>query len=409
MIQAMSKPRLLIVDDDPAICDFLRTVATELDMDVVDATMASEVLGIVDSFKPNIIILELCMSDMDGVEVIARLAEKHCDASIVLVSGMDQRMLNSVQALGREHSLNMLTTLTKPITIEALEDVLKPLLEKLTTLGVEAEASEEVAIAKVGGFGLIVDYEPEMGSLQQPGFSKTCLRALPSIRLDSGRMLSERESFAHAKASELGEAFFKSVFSEISADLCRWAANGFCPKIVLGIPAFLLENNHFPQVMESNIASQGLTSESVLLELFESESSRLNARAQEVLSRMRLKGFKTRTVVSDGGEAALLGVDSLPIDQFIVDLGTYVNSKSELPDIETEFLYSSLNSVANRKGIEVCAINVNTRQVYQLVQQCRFNLIRGSEVHAALSAPEALSAHLTGHFDSYKLDLIEPV
>ncbi len=48
--------------------------------------------------------------------------------------------------------------------------------------------------------------------------------------------------------------------------------------------------------------------------------------------------FKTRTVVSDGGGGhLLLGVDSLPIDQFIVDLGTYVNSKSELPDIETEF------------------------------------------------------------------------
>ncbi len=46
----------------------------------------------------------------------------------------------------------MLTTLTKPITIEALEDVLKPLLEKLTTLGVEAEASERSPLRKVGGF-----------------------------------------------------------------------------------------------------------------------------------------------------------------------------------------------------------------------------------------------------------------
>ncbi len=82
MIRAMSKPRLLIVDDDPAICDFLRTVATELDMDVVDATMASEALGIVDSFKPNIIILDLCMPDMDAVKVIAKVTEKHCDASI---------------------------------------------------------------------------------------------------------------------------------------------------------------------------------------------------------------------------------------------------------------------------------------------------------------------------------------
>ena len=81
-----SKPRLLIVDDDSAICDFLRMVATELNMEVVDATIASQALGIVDSYKPNIIILDLCMPDMDGVEVIAKLAEKKCDSSIVIVA-----------------------------------------------------------------------------------------------------------------------------------------------------------------------------------------------------------------------------------------------------------------------------------------------------------------------------------
>jgi CheY-like chemotaxis protein len=409
MAQTMSKPRLLIVDDDPAICDFLRTVAAELDMEVLDATMASKALAIVDSFKPNIIILDLRMPDMDGVEVIAKLAEKHCDASIVLASGMDQRTLSSVQALGREHNLDMLATLTKPMTIEALEGVLKPVIEKLTTLGVEDEASGQISVAQVGGFGLIVDYEPEMESLHSPNHSRTCLRALPSIRLDSGRMLSEKQSFAHTKASELGEGFFKSVLSEISADLGRWARNGFCPKIIIGVPAFLIENNHLPKVMERIIESQGMKNGSVVLELFESDTSRLNALSQEVLSRMRLKGFKTRAVVTDGGESALSGIDSLPIDQFIVDLGDCADSKTELSDIETEFLYSSLNSVANRKGIEVCAINVNTVRVYQLALQCRFNLIRGSEVHVALSAPEVLSAHLSGHFDSHKLDLIGPV
>ena len=124
---------------------------------------------------------------------------------------------------------------------------------------------------------------------------------------------------------------------------------------------------------------------------------------------MRLKGFKTRTVVTDGGEAALSSIDSLPIDQFIVDLGDVRSSGRDLADIELEFLFSSLNSVANRKGIEVCAVNVNDTRVYKLAQQCRFNLLRGSKVHAALTAAEALSAHLTGHFGTHKLELIGPV
>jgi len=409
MTKTSSKPRLLIVDDDTAICDFLRMVATELNMEVVDATIASQALGIVDSYKPNIIILDLCMPDMDGVEVIAKLAEKKCDSSIVLVSGMDQRTLSSVQALGREHKLNMLATLTKPMTIEALETALKPALEKLAMLGAEPEAPADASITNVGGFGLIVDYEPERVPQATAGNLKTCLRAIPSIRLDSGTVLSERESFSHAKASAMGEAFFKALFNEVSADLSRWIASGFCPNIVVGVPAFLIENTNLPQVMESILAGQNITGQSIALELFESDSSHLSARAHEVLSRVRLKGFKTRTVVTDGGEAALSSIDSLPIDQFIVDLGDVRSSGRDLAAIELEFLYSSLNSVANRKGIEVCAVNVNDTRVYKLAQQCRFNLLRGSKVHAALNAAEALSAHLTGHFGTHKLELIRPV
>ena len=175
MTKTSSKPRLLIVDDDSAICDFLRMVGTELNMEVVDATIASKALGIFDSYKPNIIILDLCMPDMDGIEVIAKLAEKKCDSSIVLVSGMDQRTLSSVQALGREHKLDMLTTLTKPMTIEALEAALKPALEKFAGLGSEPEAPADASITNVGGFGLIVGYEPEMVPQATAGGSKDLL------------------------------------------------------------------------------------------------------------------------------------------------------------------------------------------------------------------------------------------
>ena len=181
-----SKPRLLIIDEDPAICDFLRLVATKLNMEVVEVTAASKALGIIDSYKPNIIILDLCVPNMDVVEVIAKLAEKNCDAAIILVSEMDQSTLSSVQVLGREHKLNMLATLTKPITIEVIEAALESALEKLNTLSSEVNSSADASITKVGGFGLIVDYEPEFRPQHPSALSRTCLRAIPSLNLDSG-------------------------------------------------------------------------------------------------------------------------------------------------------------------------------------------------------------------------------
>ena len=64
-----SSARILIVDDEPAIRKFLRTVLTAHAYDVAEAENGAQAISLVASFRPDVIVLDLGLPDMDGVQV----------------------------------------------------------------------------------------------------------------------------------------------------------------------------------------------------------------------------------------------------------------------------------------------------------------------------------------------------
>lgn len=81
--------RVLIVDDEPQILRVLRPVLTSDGYDVESAETGQESLDRFDSGKPDAVILDLGLPDIDGEEVIRRLRERS-DAPIVVLSARQE-------------------------------------------------------------------------------------------------------------------------------------------------------------------------------------------------------------------------------------------------------------------------------------------------------------------------------
>lgn len=83
----MSEPsvRVLIVDDEPAIRRFLRTVLSAHGYTIFDAKTGQEALDQVVAERPDVVVLDLGLPDMDGVEV-TRLLRKWSRVPIVILS-----------------------------------------------------------------------------------------------------------------------------------------------------------------------------------------------------------------------------------------------------------------------------------------------------------------------------------
>jgi DNA-binding NarL/FixJ family response regulator len=95
--------RVLVCDDDPGIRTLLRyALGLEPDLEVVaDAGDGHEAIDLAEQHRPDVILLDLAMPKMDGLEALPKLREVVPDARIVVFSGFQQSLLGKqAQELG---------------------------------------------------------------------------------------------------------------------------------------------------------------------------------------------------------------------------------------------------------------------------------------------------------------------
>lgn len=120
----MSLPQLLLIDDEPALAEF---VAKAADMSGYRPVIADEDQEFRDKFladRPQMVALDLGMPGMDGVELIRFLADQDFAGPVLIISGFDRRVLDSAFRLGGALGLQMVGPIEKPARLEELESIL---------------------------------------------------------------------------------------------------------------------------------------------------------------------------------------------------------------------------------------------------------------------------------------------
>jgi DNA-binding response OmpR family regulator len=123
----MPQPRLLLIDDEPALADFLASAAQESGFDPLITARDDEFREAFLASRPEMVALDLGMPGMDGVELLRFLAEQDYRAPVLIVSGFDRRVLESAFRLGEALGLNMVGPVEKPVRFEVLEQMLSQL------------------------------------------------------------------------------------------------------------------------------------------------------------------------------------------------------------------------------------------------------------------------------------------
>ncbi|HET9810993.1 MAG TPA: response regulator [Sphingomicrobium sp.] len=127
----MKRLRLLVIDDEPALAEFVAQVASECGF---DAALTADDGAFRESFRderPDVIVLDLGMPGMDGVELLRFLADEDNRAPVLIFSGFDRRVLESAFRLGQALGQEMVGPLEKPVRYQQLHDLLAGLKAKL--------------------------------------------------------------------------------------------------------------------------------------------------------------------------------------------------------------------------------------------------------------------------------------
>jgi len=79
--------RVLVVDDEPRVGAMLRDILVELGYVVELADRGAEALQLVPVFEPDVVLLDLLMPEMSGVEVLEHLRRDRPTLRVVIMSG----------------------------------------------------------------------------------------------------------------------------------------------------------------------------------------------------------------------------------------------------------------------------------------------------------------------------------
>src|SRR3989338_5059439 len=87
----MINKKILVVEDDEFLFDAYRLKLEKENFEVAIAHDGQEALKLVNSFKPDLIILDIVMPKMDGIETLKRLKKNSLTASIpvIIASNLD--------------------------------------------------------------------------------------------------------------------------------------------------------------------------------------------------------------------------------------------------------------------------------------------------------------------------------
>ena len=79
--------KILVIDDDPDVLEYLRVRLQTHGYDVAAASGGYAALSLCETYKPDLLIVDLVMNDMSGFEVSARVKERFPGIKTLFISG----------------------------------------------------------------------------------------------------------------------------------------------------------------------------------------------------------------------------------------------------------------------------------------------------------------------------------
>ena len=112
--------KILVVDDERDICDFVRNFFAERGYNVLVASNGDEALSIVKSDKPELVLLDVRMKGMDGIATLKHLMEIDRSLKVIMVTAMDDQ-----ERMDEASRLGACDYITKPLTLDYLEQAVE--------------------------------------------------------------------------------------------------------------------------------------------------------------------------------------------------------------------------------------------------------------------------------------------
>jgi len=348
-----------VLDDDPDMCALVAHTAGAAGYEAKSAINFEQFKG---ALTPDtaLVVLDLMMPEVDGIQVLRYLGERSCRSEIVLISGYDKKVLKVAAQLAHTLGLDVRASLQKPFKPDDLRDILAKRGEaKRAAPSSPAHsagwADRDSLRRAIDGDELLVYYQPQIHIKTR---ELAGLEALVRWRHPTKGLLPAAAFIDQFESAGLIDELTWLVIKKVLTDRKKWAPQARVP-VSVNLSALLLRDLDLPERLLSVIAEHGGQPSDLVLEITESGLMRELHTALDILARMRLKQLHLSIDDFGTGYAMMHQLQRVPARELKLDMAFV---QAMLADESADIILRKTLELAHDLDMSVVAEGVETAE-----------------------------------------------
>ena len=399
-------PRLLVIDDDPGVRQVVMSLGRSAGFDVTGCEGDLTLDACLEQ-PADLIILDLVMPVVDGVEVIERLAHNQSASRLVLVSGQDRRVLASASRLATAHGLKVAAIFTKPFASGDLRTCLseqKHALSNSTTARLR-RIRPDIRAARIEqalrAHEIVLHYQPQVSvdTLEWLGVEALVRWDHPEYGLlppDTFVPIVERDPDLMRRFSQ---HIIRTAFHEL---VPPQAVGGFKGRIAMNVSADVLAEAEFPAQLVSMAAEAGLDHDRIVLEVTETTLPTEPVKALAIQTRLRMRGVSLAVDDFGTGHSSLERLHTFPMDELKIDLN-FVRESTHDP--EARAIVNNSIALARDLRVRCVAEGVENVEALRLLSTLCCGYAQGYFIGRPMPAGEL--GHWAVQWDARRAEILQ--
>ncbi|MFC3228124.1 EAL domain-containing protein [Marinibaculum pumilum] len=311
MEERMPANRLIVLDDEPAIGSLVANVAGRIGYAAEAVASFTDFKNALARDDPTHVVLDLQMPDADGVEVLAYLADLGSRARLILMSGVDARVLEVAGQVAQDNGLDVIATCVKPVRAAELRDLLST-----HAYPEKAEIDSDALAMAVAREEIHLHFQPKLrlSDRRIVGFE-----ALARWRHAAHGQVPPDIFIPLAERSGLISEVTQRVFGQAARTVRSLDALDPALGVSVNISSIDLQDGHLADRLAATCRDEGVKPDRITLELTETAAMSDPSRAKAGLVRLRLKGFKLSVDDFGIGYSSLALLRQMPFSELKID------------------------------------------------------------------------------------------
>jgi EAL domain-containing protein (putative c-di-GMP-specific phosphodiesterase class I) len=344
--------------------------------EVVVTTSPEDMFKLVREQALSHLAIDLVMPGMDGVEVLRALAAMGCDASIIVMSGMGLKVLESAQRSAMERGLHIAGVLPKPFSRATLQKLLEKastpceVVEKRTAVVKKSEIAVEEVLAGLQRDQFLLHYQPKirLSDMEIVGFEALVRWQHPA----HGLILPDAFIPMTERCGTIGSLTYR-IFA-LGLGWLKRVDKGLGLSLAINLSAINLSDLSLADRLEEACAENGVDPRHICLELTETSAMDNSAVAFDVLTRLRIKGFSLSIDDFGTGYSSMMQLARLPFSEIKIDR-SFVMSMRSSPESMT--IVESTVQLGKRLDLTTTAEGVEDPETLQTLRELGCDLAQG--------------------------------